>query len=91
MTGNALAGAGAGAAGMAAPHRQAEDDAIQQLAPGRRGAEFQYVLDTLRQFDGHRARTADALGVTTRALRYKLAAMRDHGIDINRFISRGVL
>lgn len=63
-----------------------ESAAVQELAPGRRGAEFQYVLDTLRRFNGHRTRTANALGVTTRALRYKLAAMREHGIDVNQFI-----
>lgn len=59
---------------------------LQAWAAGRRGAEFQTVLDTLRRFNGHRARTADALGVTPRALRYKLAAMRDQGIDINRLV-----
>lgn len=56
------------------------------LAGSKRHAEFQYVLDVLRRFDGHRAQTAEALGLTTRALRYKLAAMRDHGIDIDRFV-----
>lgn len=56
------------------------------LAASRRQAEFQYVLDTLRHFDGHRTRTAEALGLTTRALRYKLAAMREQGIDIDQMI-----
>ncbi len=49
-------------------------------------AEFQFVMDTLRQFDGNRTKTAEALGVTTRALRYKLAAMRDQGIDLNAVV-----
>lgn len=73
--------------GSTAAGDQQDSDVIRQMAPGRRGAEFQYVLDTLRQFDGHRTRTADALGITTRALRYKLAAMRDHGIDINQYVA----
>src|SRR5690606_4605244 len=64
------------------------ESSVAELVSGRRGAEFQYVLDTLRQFDGHRERTAKALGVTTRALRYKLAAMREHGIDVNQFLAR---
>lgn len=45
-------------------------------------AEFQYIIDTLKQFGGNRTQTAKALGVTTRGLRYKLAAMRDQGIDL---------
>ncbi len=56
------------------------------LSETRRNAEFQFVLETLRRFRGHRTRTADALGMTTRALRYKLAAMRENGIDIEQQI-----
>jgi len=37
----------------------------------------------LSRFKGHRTQTAQALGVTTRALRYKIAAMRECGIDID--------
>ncbi|SKA52982.1 sigma-54-dependent transcriptional regulator [Enterovibrio nigricans] len=48
----------------------------------KKHAEFQFVLEKLRQFGGNRTKTADALGVTTRALRYKLAAMREQGIDL---------
>ena len=51
------------------------------LAASKRQAEFQYVLGMLRRFDGHRTRTAEALGLTTRALRYKLAAMREQGAE----------
>lgn len=46
-------------------------------------AEFQYILDILKQFGGNRTQTAEALGVSTRALRYKLAAMREQGIDLD--------
>ena len=48
----------------------------------KKRAEYQYILEKLRQFDGNRTKTANALGVTTRALRYKLAAMREQGIDL---------
>jgi len=48
----------------------------------KKQAEYQFILDKLRQFDGNRTKTAEALGVTTRALRYKLAAMREKGIDL---------
>ncbi|WP_368232930.1 lateral flagellar response regulator transcription factor LafK [Aeromonas sp. s3] len=58
--------------------------APEGLSETRRYAEFQFVLETLRRFRGHRTRTAEALGMTTRALRYKLAAMREQGIDIEQ-------
>ncbi|SHO55700.1 sigma-54-dependent transcriptional regulator [Vibrio quintilis] len=48
----------------------------------KKQAEYQYILDKLRQFGGNRTKTANALGVSTRALRYKLAAMREQGIDL---------
>ena len=56
------------------------------LQASRQRAEFDYVLHILQQHQGHRTRTAEALGVTTRALRYKLATMREQGIDIDRVI-----
>lgn len=59
------------------------------LQASKKYAEFQHVLDTLRRFNGHRKHTADALGVTTRALRYKLAAMREQGIDVNQLAVNG--
>lgn len=55
----------------------------QQLKNSKRAAEFDYILGVLNQFNGHRTRAAEALGVSTRALRYKLAAMREHGVDID--------
>ena len=58
----------------------------QGLQASRQRAEFDYVLHILQQHQGHRTRTAEALGVTTRALRYKLATMREQGIDIDRVI-----
>lgn len=76
------------------PHCAAEPEMVESggwhvpegLTETRRHAEFQFVLETLRRFRGHRTRTADALGMTTRALRYKLAAMREQGIDIEQQI-----
>ncbi len=48
----------------------------------KKQAEYQYILDKLREFNGNRTKAANALGVSTRALRYKLAAMREYGIDL---------
>ncbi|MGL6260595.1 sigma-54-dependent transcriptional regulator [Vibrio sp. WXL103] len=57
--------------------------AQERLKSTKKQAENQYILDTLAKFDGRRNLTAEALGITTRALRYKLAAMREQGIDVD--------
>lgn len=54
-----------------------------QLKQNKKQAEFDYIYNLLSRFKGHRQNTADALGVSTRALRYKLAAMRENGMDID--------
>lgn len=58
------------------------------LKASKRQAEFQYILDTLKKFNGHRIQSADSLGMTTRALRYKLAQMREEGIDIEQALGK---
>ncbi|SEM63332.1 DNA-binding transcriptional response regulator, NtrC family, contains REC, AAA-type ATPase, and a Fis-type DNA-binding domains [Pseudomonas sp. ok272] len=45
-------------------------------------AEYQHVIDTIRKFDGHKTKAAHSLGMTPRALRYRLNAMREQGIQI---------
>lgn len=44
--------------------------------------EVQLIIETLRRFNGHRQKTAEALGISPRTLRYKLAKLKDKGIDI---------
>lgn len=46
-----------------------------------RMAEFQYIVDLLRCHQGNKTRTAESLGITPRALRYRLASMRQQGFD----------
>lgn len=46
-------------------------------------AEYQHVIDTIRKFDGHKAKAAASLGMTSRALRYRLNAMREQGVELN--------
>lgn len=46
-------------------------------------AEYQHVIDTIRRFDGHKSKAAASLGMTSRALRYRLNAMREQGIELN--------
>jgi two-component system response regulator FlrC len=45
-------------------------------------AEYQHVLDTIRRCDGHKSKAAASLGMTPRALRYRLNAMREQGVQI---------
>ncbi len=61
----------------------AVDFCASQLKENKKQAEFDYIYSLLSRFKGHRTQTAQALGVTTRALRYKIAAMRECGIDID--------
>lgn len=49
--------------------------------------EFQIIISTLRQQGGRRKETAEALGVSARTLRYKLARIRDLGINIDSMVS----
>lgn len=44
-------------------------------------AEFQYIVDLLRCHHGNKSKTAASLGITPRALRYRLALMRQQGFD----------
>ena len=46
-------------------------------------AEYHHVLETIRRFGGHKTKAAESLGMTTRALRYRLNAMREQGIPID--------
>ncbi|MFT4797024.1 MAG: two-component system response regulator FlrC [Candidatus Azotimanducaceae bacterium] len=45
--------------------------------------EFQLIIEVLRKERGSRSRTAEQLGISARTLRYKLARMRECGIDVN--------
>jgi two-component system response regulator FlrC len=45
--------------------------------------EFEIIVDTLRNEKGSRKNTAEKLGISPRTLRYKLARMRDIGINVD--------
>lgn len=45
--------------------------------------EYQIIIDTLRQENGKKKQAAEKLGISPRTLRYKLAQMRENGIDIS--------
>ncbi|MBT8448925.1 MAG: sigma-54 dependent transcriptional regulator [Gammaproteobacteria bacterium] len=52
------------------------------LNHGVKNHEFQLILEALEKYKGNRGKVADSLGVSPRTLRYKLAKMRDAGIEI---------
>jgi len=68
------------------------DDALSQAESAEEGSaslgndlrqrEFRIIIDTLRHERGRRNRAAERLGISPRTLRYKLAQMRDAGIDL---------
>jgi two-component system response regulator FlrC len=45
-------------------------------------AERDLILDALRSGQGNRREAAERLGISARTLRYKLARLREAGIDI---------
>lgn len=47
-----------------------------------RSAQYQYIADLMRKYQGNKTKIADLLGITPRALRYRLASMRKQGIEI---------
>ena len=74
-----------------APKAQAPRAVEVETAPGEsagalgddlRRREFQMIIDTLRAERGRRKEAAERLGISPRTLRYKLAQMRDAGMDV---------
>ena len=45
--------------------------------------EYRAILDTLKRNGGSKKKTAETLGISARTLRYKLAKMRERGIDVD--------
>jgi len=60
------------------------DDKQAVLGDDLKKREFEIIAQTLRDEKGSRKKTAERLGISARTLRYKLARMRDMGLDINQ-------
>jgi two-component system response regulator FlrC len=56
------------------------------LGEDLRRREFQMIIDTLRAERGRRKDAAERLGISPRTLRYKLAQMRDAGMDVEGYL-----
>jgi two-component system response regulator FlrC len=63
------------------PHPQAPEG-TGVLEDDLRRREFEMIIQTLRGERGRRKEAAEKLGISARTLRYKLAQMRDAGMDI---------
>jgi DNA-binding NtrC family response regulator len=79
---------GAGLAGAQADTQLpiAHHSPFSRISSIRKRSEFQLVLQVLREVNGTRKLAAERLGISTRALRYKLNAMKSEGIDIETLI-----
>ena len=53
-----------------------------ELPMDLKARETQMILDTLRQNSGHRQKTAEALNISPRTLRYKIAKLKEQGVDV---------
>lgn len=61
-------------------------EAAGGLGDDLRRREFQMIIDTLRAERGRRKEAAERLGISPRTLRYKLAQMRDAGMDVEAYL-----
>lgn len=58
-----------------------------QLGSEIKQHEYQIIIDTLKTEQGKRKQAAEKLGISPRTLRYKLAQMKESGIDLDRALS----
>ncbi len=65
------------------PVAVSNDEAAGVLGDDLQRREFEIIVDTLKSESGSRKNTAEKLGISPRTLRYKLARMRDVGINID--------
>ncbi|MDX1352853.1 MAG: sigma-54 dependent transcriptional regulator [Thiomicrorhabdus sp.] len=53
-----------------------------ELPMDLKARETQMILETLRHNSGHRQKTAEALNISPRTLRYKIAKLKEQGVDV---------
>ena len=79
-----LSGAEMAPTAPAAPE-EAEPDGL--LGNDLKQHEYQLIVEALRATNGSRKDAAEKLGISPRTLRYKLARMREEGIDLESMLS----
>jgi len=72
------------------PFVAAQPSSGSDLGAGVKQREYQMIIDVLRSEHGKRREAADRLGISPRTLRYKLAQMRDAGLDVEASLFAGV-
>ncbi|MCP4595898.1 sigma-54 dependent transcriptional regulator [Neptuniibacter sp.] len=65
-----------------------DEDLAGQLGEGMRQHEFQLIIDALKSTHGSRKEASEKLGISPRTLRYKLAKMREMGLDLDKLLGR---
>ncbi|WP_370277164.1 helix-turn-helix domain-containing protein, partial [Pontibacterium sp.] len=65
-----------------------EDEDANQLEAGMQQHEFQLIIDALKATSGSRKTAAENLGISPRTLRYKLAKMREAGLDLDALLRK---
>ncbi|MGO2233318.1 sigma-54-dependent Fis family transcriptional regulator [Marinomonas sp. UCMA 3892] len=68
---------------VAAVSEEVEDSAASILGKGVQQHEFRIIAQALVDANGKRKVVADKLGISPRTLRYKIAKMRESGIDVD--------
>lgn len=71
---------------MAVPSASEPAVADGALGEDLRRREYQVIIDILRAERGRRKEAAERLGISPRTLRYKLAQMRDAGMDVEAYL-----
>ncbi|WP_425220803.1 sigma-54-dependent transcriptional regulator [Pseudomonas sp.] len=90
ISGSGLRRAAAPAPAAVEPVASEPAPASSELGVGVRQREFQLIVEVLRAERGRRKEAAERLGISPRTLRYKLAQMRDAGLDVEGSLFAGV-
>jgi len=68
--------------GSSPQHSAASTDSAPNETKDLRAREVELILETLKQFNGHRQKTAETLNISPRTLRYKIAKLKEQGVDV---------
>lgn len=71
----------------ASPVEPVTSNENQGIHVGLKHKEFEIILDALRIHNGRKNKAADHLGISSRTLRYKLAKMRELGMNVDAAIA----
>jgi two-component system, response regulator FlrC len=64
------------------PHLEQHPTGVASLAASLGARERDLILDALRAGNGNRREAAESLGISARTLRYKLARLREAGVEV---------